>query len=359
MSGQLAKLFIRGRLINVTARNLTEEQKAEVNKLMSAAWEDKRLENARHEFCNALERTIGNEYKNREFAMNEIWITFWRTAVDVLYHTPLKSHEDYEERYEKWLNRKKKVTQDPVIRKKYFQTCMFNYLRQILKENKIPSYRHVHEISGSAETVAKDLIKFYLENQLSRPIEFTAEENFQTGTTVFSLNVNLVPVDLMKKIWDLRDEVSDCVQIVITDNSITILPKGEVKFLSKKVSQKIRIKSISLSGVDGDDESKNQNFQQFCEYKSRKKREIELDNMLVKDSIRELERRLPDQNRTKEVFDILVDPPQDFLDAYYPRRKKEVRPKETHIAKYLGISKNEVTKAVATIRQQALALDIS
>ena len=355
-SNQLAKLFIRGSLINVTAKNLTENQKQHVVKLMEEAWGDKRLENARHEFCNALDRTIGNEYKNREFAMNEIWITFWRTAVDVLYHSPADKES---EAYEKWLNRKTKVTTDPIVRKKYFQTCMFNYLRQILKENKIPTYRHKHEISGTADHVAVEMVKFYLKNTLSKPITFDVTENNKSGNVVFSLDVNMVHVDLMKKIWQLRDEVEDQVQIVITDSSIVIIPRGETKFLSKKVSEKVRIKSISLSGLGGDDESKNSNFQQHCEYKARKKREVELDSMLVRDSIKELERRLSDRNRAKEVFGILVNPPQDFLDTFYPRRKKEVRPKETHIAKYLGISKNEVSKAMVTIRQQAHALDIT
>lgn len=355
-SNQLAKLFIRGSLINVTAKNLTEEQKTNVVKLMNEAWNDKCLDNARHEFCNALDRTIGNEYKNREFAMNEIWITFWRTAVDILYHSPADKDS---EAYAKWLARKKKIVSDPIVRKKYFQTCMFNYLRQILKENKIPTYRHKYEISGTADHVAVEMIKFYLNNVLSKPVAFEIIENDENDHVVFSLDVSMVHVDLMKKIWQFRDEVKDYVQIIITDNNITIIPREEVKFISKKVSEKVRIRSISLSSASEDDESKNNNFQQHCEYKARKKREVELDSMLVKDSIRELERRLPEQNRAKDVFGILVNPPQDFLDTFYPRRKKEVRPKETHIAKYLGISKSEVTKAMKTIRQQALALDIS
>ena len=341
MSGQLAKLFIRGSLINVTAKNLTEEQKVEVEKLMNQAWHDKKLENARHEFCNALERTIGNEYKNKEFAMAEARITFWRTAVDCLYHNP-----------------KPRVVEDPIIRKKHFQTCMFNYLRQILAENKIPSYRHVYKVSGGADYVAKEVIQFYLENLLTKPVEYNLETNKVTNIVTFDLDVNMIHVDLMKKVWKLRDEIRDYgVQIVITDSTITVIPKEDLRDFVKKVSEKVRVRSMSLSGFDEND-NKGSNFQQHCEYKARKKREVEMDGMLVEDLKKELSQRLPNQNRAKDVFDILMNPPQDFLDTYYPRRKKEVRPKETHIAKYLGISKSEVENAMKTIRQQAIALDI-
>ena len=87
-----------------------------------------------------------------------------------------------------------------------------------------------------------------------------------------------------------------------------------------------------------------------------KQREVELDSMLVHDSVEVLMSRLP--SPAKEVCNILINTPKDFLDEYYPRRKKEVRPKEIHIAKYLGISKSEVQKAIKLIQKQATALDI-
>ena len=109
-----------------------------------------------------------------------------------------------------------------------------------------------------------------------------------------------------------------------------------------------------MSGFNQDEEKNN--FQQHCEYKALKKREVELDTMLVQDSVEALLARLPDS--AKQVCQILVNTPKDFLDEYYPRRKKPVRPKETHIAKYLGISKAEVSKAMDLIQKQATALDI-
>ena len=336
MSGQLAKLFIRGSLVNVTAKNLTEAQKALVNELMNIVWEDRTLDTTKHKFCNVLASTIGNEYKNKDFAMNEIWITIWRTAVDILFHHPRPN-----------------VVENVHARRKYFKQCIYMYMKQILNENKIPSYRYEKTVSGEATEAMSEIIQFYFDNALRKPIKYTIEES--NNCIKFVVDVNTVHKDTMKKIWKLRDEARGLGALtVITDNSITIVPEGEVKNFQKKISEKSRVKFYSMSGFNQDEEKNN--FQQHCEYKALKKREVELDTMLVQDSVEALLARLPDS--AKQVCQILVNTPKDFLDEYYPRRKKPVRPKETHIAKYLGISKAEVSKAMDLIQKQATALDI-
>ena len=109
-----------------------------------------------------------------------------------------------------------------------------------------------------------------------------------------------------------------------------------------------------MSGFS-DDDTKN-SFQQHCEYQAVNRMEVDVDNMLVQDQIAALQERLSPE--TIKVFELMVNPHKDFLDEFYPRRKKEVRPRETHIAQWLGISKNTVTKHVDIIRKQATALDI-
>lgn len=338
MSGQLAKLFIRGNLVNVTAKNLTEEQKKRVSDLMEQVWSDRALDTAKHKFCNVLGCTIGNEYKDKELAMGEIWITIWRTAVDVLYHHP-----------------KPNVVENEEARRKYFKNCIYMYMRQILNENKIPSYYYERTISGNANSAACEIIQFYLDNVLSKTIDYTVDES-SNGTIKFHVDVNHIPEETMQKIWKLRDEIrSFGILTIVTDYSITIVPEGEVKDFTKKVSEKARVSCTSLSGLDQDDE--HNNFQQYCEYQATKKGELEVDSMLVQDSVEALLARLP--SPAKEVCQLLIDTPKEFLDEYYPKRKKDMRPKEIHIAKHLGISKNEVVKAIKLIQQQAAALDIS
>lgn len=336
MSGQLAKLFLRGSLMNVTAANLTEEQLQTVNVLMNTVFTDTRLDNAKHKFCQILDATIGNEYKNKEFAMAEVQITIWRTAVDVLYHNP-----------------RPKVVEDRNARIKYFKTCIMNYMRQILAENKIPTHRVERTLEGDSQMVANEAIQFYLDNTIKK-IHYEFDE-LNDGRSRFIADINLVPVSVMKKIWALRDEIKESgVKILITDADITVIPE-EVHSHTLKISEKIPVRSRSIFGICEDDD--NNNYLQHCEYRARRPKEVEMDNMLLRDSVKVLSSRLP--NKAQKVLQVLVNPPQDFLDTYYPKRKKEVRPKEVHIAKYLGISKNEVLKAVSLIRQQAVALDIS
>lgn len=336
MSGQLAQLFIRGSLVNVTAKNLTEEQKETVMELMNQIWEDRALDTAKHKFCNVLACTIGNEYKNKDFAMNEIWITIWRTAVDILYHHPRPN-----------------VVENVHARRKYFKQCIYMYMKQILNENKIPSYRYEKTVDGEAHHAASEIIQFYFDNALKKPVEYVFEES--DNNIKFIVDMDTVSPDTMSKIEKLKDEVRDLgVLLVITSESITIIPEEEIKHFKKKVSEKARVSFYSMSGFSHEEEKNN--FQQHCEYKALKKREVELDSMLVQDSVEVLLERLPEPAR--QVCEILVNPPKDFLDEYYPRRKKPVRPKETHIAKHLGISKGEVTKAINLIRKQATALDI-
>jgi len=226
-------------------------------------------------------------------------------------------------------------------------------MKQILSENKIPTYNYEKKVDGKAPAVASEIIQFYFDNAPRKPVDYTYDDS--TGNIKFTVDVGSVPADTMKKIWKLRDEIRSFGALtIITDDSITIVPEGEVKDFKKKITEKARISYYSMSGFDQNDDKNS--FQQHCEHKAQKKREIELDSMLTQDSIEVLLSRLP--KNVKKVCEILVDPPKDFLEEYYPNRKKPCRPKEIHISKYLGISKSEVSKAIELIKKQALALDI-
>jgi hypothetical protein len=88
MSNQVARLFLRGKLMNKTAKNLTTEQVKEVEKHCQVVWEDPALARTKTTFCSKLAWTIGNEYQDLEAAMQEVWIVYWKTTVDILFHKP-------------------------------------------------------------------------------------------------------------------------------------------------------------------------------------------------------------------------------------------------------------------------------
>lgn len=333
MSSQVAKLFIRGRLVNETAKNLTEEQKTVAMQLMEKAWNDPNLQNPKYEFCMALARTIGNEYKDLEYGMQEIWITFWRAAVDALYHNP-----------------KPKVVENSKIRKKHFQTWMFNYLRQILLENKIPRTYIKKDLEGPANLVAKDYIKLLFDNNLK--VQYSIED--EPNKITFYIDTTVIPVVILQKIWNLRDEVKPYeVEIKTTDDQIEInyfdIPKNYIK----QINERIRINAVSISGIDQDDAT---GFQQHCEYQGVRQREAEVDHMMTQDAIQTLNSRLPPQ--ATEILNMLLEPTEEFLLEYYPTRKKSVVPKACHLAKWFGLTKPEVVEILEQIKQQAKSLDL-
>lgn len=88
MSAQLAKLFLRGKLMNKTAKNLTNDQIKEVEKYCNIVWSDPDLAHTKTVFCSKLAWMIGNDYQDLEAGMQEVWIVYWKTTVDILFHRP-------------------------------------------------------------------------------------------------------------------------------------------------------------------------------------------------------------------------------------------------------------------------------
>lgn len=88
MSEQLAKLFLRGKLINKTAKNLSKEELEEVERYCYMVWSDPDLANTKTIFCSKLGWMINSAYQDLETAMQEVWIVYWKTTVDILFHRP-------------------------------------------------------------------------------------------------------------------------------------------------------------------------------------------------------------------------------------------------------------------------------
>lgn len=86
----LAKLFLRGKLIKKTAKNLTNDEKKEVEKYCDLIWQEPDLAHTKTVFCSKLSWMVGGDYQDLEVAMQEVWIVYWKTTVDILFHRPKK-----------------------------------------------------------------------------------------------------------------------------------------------------------------------------------------------------------------------------------------------------------------------------
>jgi len=138
--------------MNVTSKGLTDEQLMKVNDLVEEIWEDPDLQGHKYSFCDALRNTIGGEYKDREKAEQEARIAIWKTCVSILYHDKKIDH-----------NEREKITIHGKQRSKYFKTWIMNYLRQILRENKIPAYKYNPVEVGSPSYVASQVMRSFIE----------------------------------------------------------------------------------------------------------------------------------------------------------------------------------------------------
>ena len=74
--------------MNKTAKNLTEKQVKNVEDYCQMIWNDPELARTKTTFCSKLAWTIGNEYQDLDTGMQEVWVVYWKTTVDILYHRP-------------------------------------------------------------------------------------------------------------------------------------------------------------------------------------------------------------------------------------------------------------------------------
>lgn len=84
---QMPELFLRGALANETMKNLTPEQRVEVDRVVIYVRDHFKLVPNRSEVTKQLGRTIGGDYReDRATADQEFQIAIWRGVVHLLYH---------------------------------------------------------------------------------------------------------------------------------------------------------------------------------------------------------------------------------------------------------------------------------
>lgn len=318
---QVAKLFLRGSLINKVAKNLNNEQSKLVEELMMQAWNDSLLSNAKHEFCLALKRTIKNEYVEREVGMQDALITFWRTAVDVLFG----NHD------ENWDI--EKIKKNSLSIKKIFQTWLFNYLKQILRENTRPnSFEHTN-ICDRADIVVVAIVQSYIDN-LNKDIKYDINKN-SNNKHMIMIDTSILSQKFKSDIEKLSTKFKDKYVIVsIKPKSINVYYRNP-KIIKAKISSKTMIKTNSIFNTS-DDENND-----FCKYLTNNKPEKEFDLIESTDFLQSVLSKVDDTS--KQIINIISNPPFDFYSEYSNANK-------TNIAKYLKISKIKVNKCFDNIK---------
>lgn len=359
MSGQLAKLFLRGSLMNETAKRLTKDQVLKVEALAKEVFNDPALASQRLEFCAALGRTIGNEYKDYEVGKQDAMISFWKAALLVLYHES-KQCKNCRKHYittnqavtkcacggellVKW-SPKPQIAIDPIKRKKFFQSVMFNYLKQILRENKPPTITEEHTEEGPAPDVAVGIISSRLEKaKISLEVE-DVDDNHQ----VIHVETGLIPLKTLKQIHELRDDLEEHgVQIHFSWQSISIVSALDVPpTISRKIIDKMFAKFTSWDDGGDDDKSSHRYACEFRVTKTSNK-----DGDLEDETMEVIRGRLPDL--AQKYFDLIIDTPSDYVTRFGTDKIYK-----SYVAQYLGIKPEQVEDLKQTIKLNCMAVGV-
>lgn len=338
---QIAKLFLRGSLINKTAKNLTPDQKSKVDALIAKITKDPEMQNGIHEFAIALRGTIKNEYNDANACFQEAMITFWRTAVDVLYgkHATDKNLWNTD----KIVNCPSSLCgcsqTKPMCRKKVFQTWMFNYLKQIIRENTRTSQINKTKINGEIGYVISNIIATTLSNN-------NIKTNIVSQNDKYIIEPTRLTDKIKNKITSINDKYKE-VEILITDkNYIEIIVKTN-KMIEVTLRQRSYVKTLSttqLNSYNNDSETRLEEDPTYFNCK----RAIKMNNDVTStDLINTISNRL--DGKAKLVFEIIVNTPDDYHDKFAQLHKK-------NIADYLNISKIDVVKAFEIIKNECIAV---
>ena len=364
MSNQLARLFLRGSLMNETAKLLTKDELREVDGLMKVAWDDPNIQGQKMEFCMALGRTIGNEYKDIDVGKQDCQITFWKAALMVLFHeskqctnracnkhfTTTKSKLEKctacgHDLVIKW-SPKPQIAADPIKRKKFFQSVMFNYLRQILRENKPPSIKEVRTEEGAASDIATKAIQA----TLSKIKNYNSDlEVVDMDHNILRCETGLLPLKTVQKLLDIKQEFeAHGVQINLDWNSINIISILEVpQTISYQIVEKVYTKYTSLDSGSTSDDTEN-SHRDHCEHKAMAKAEPIIAG---NENLELLRQRLP--NDTQKLFDIIIDTPQDYIEKFGTDKLHRA-----NLATYLGKDIKEIDAMRENIKLHCLAMNI-
>ena len=364
MSNQLARLFLRGSLMNETAKQLTKDEMKEVDALMKEAWEDPNIQGQKMEFCMALGRTIGNEYKDIEVGKADCQITFWKAAIMVLFHESRQCSNNKCEKHVittknkidkcpvcnsdlimKW-SPKPQIANDPIKRKKFFQSVMFNYLRQVLRENKPPVIKEAKTEEGMASDIATKAILAALH---SIKVFETQLEQIDIDHNIIRCETGLLPLKTIEKIIDIKHDFEvHGVQISLDWNSINVVSILEIpQTVSFQIVEKTYAKYTSLDSGSTNDDTES-SHRDHCEHKAQSL--IQAEPEYYTEDMRTLRQRL--SSDAQKLFDVIIDTPQDYIDQFGDKLHR------ANLATYLGKDIKEIDAMRESIKVHCLALNI-
>lgn len=357
MSSQVAKMYLRGSLCNKVMKGLSEDERQEIEDIITQVVGDPLLQQCRQGFKNALAGTIKNEYADLDVGEADYHIAIMRAAVAAKHG---------------WGENKPApaALNDPIQRKKFFQTWAFNYLRQILRENKIPAINTSQYVIIAADTAAlyatHEAVAKAIKAEKDIPYRRSLRAIYEKAEIIdhedgYSINFNhwVFPVyDLSSGIIDIVQAVNKVrekymkyqVQIMYTEEGIDIrrlVPVVPEIRVPKKKSVIIKETSFDAAS-DDEDESRRDQLEVRAMHNSTHPDVIDEEDILMK-----LRRSIPTE--AVAVLDIYMEDsrPDDYIAKYGPNT-----PKAVDVAEYLDRPIKDVKAQLRAIKHHCLALGV-
>lgn len=309
---QMPQLYLRGSLCNQTMVNLDEEQVHQLSEIVDSVIDDPLLQPARYQFKNALRFTIKGDYEIAESADQEYQIAIWKAAAAAKFGWG--KHDPSEE-----------AITDPVQRKKFFQTWVFNYLRQILNENKRPQRKTTKFVQMSPVDVCKNELMELLSDQC-RVIKEAFKE-----CEIFC-NLFLLPSQTIDDLSALKDKYfTKGIQVNTADDQITIKNINGTEFEMIEVETKTLISTVSASSGDDKEDGGLPELEAVntSDFDDPDTIEFFIDNL---------------SENAQKVIQIIMNPPEAYIEAHGEK------PVKKYIAEYLDLNAKQVKEIWGELR---------
>lgn len=314
---QLAKLYLRGSLVNETMKNLTHEQQKEVEAKLEILMNDKTLQGCKNQFCNVLMNTIGGDYQFRDAALNDYRIALYKALVYIMYHKP-----------------NPEIFNDPQQVTRLFKNFVYQYMKQILNENKIPHSSSSQTIKDTPYRVSQQHIIHLLEcNNITHEINAHA----QCCTIIMYDTPN---VKLLKKIDHVIKKYRQYDVIITHRGKIIHINNNNSSNNHIKVKLEKRLK-INISNLDHDYDDDNSHTRYDIEEKIDKK--MSQNDIHTNYGLLELVDILPDD--VVPIFNLITNTPDDFIKTFNTHH-----PTKNQMAKYLNMRPSEVHNSMKKLK---------
>lgn len=242
------------------------------------------------------------------------------------------------------------VIDDDIQRRKWYKVWVWNYLRQILRDNPIETSKTVVEISGPADEVLADVIisdlrekrvTHYFDRTKER-IENELEIDFDTLAT---------EIEFTHRLWPLRKQYNALnVDLRLGDNpySLKIKPTGAIPIYTDTITnnEPVIVLSRESSNNDGSDDN---NWSDVVDA-GIESSDSDVDIYDSHETMNVVRDNLYDDN-AKVIFDIYSQTGENWLKY---SEKWGDKAHKAHIAKHLGISVKSVKQYETEIKLKCM-----